>query len=1371
MVQTLLAHMENNKIVVQITNTSDVLWEKKPGEILGFLDARSLGYFHVSRDMLQRYVESSFKDHVSLLSEQETDTYFEKLNDDHRELVHFAQQQVAAMSKSTKLVHRDTPVSDGQPNDDIDPWPWLEPDDPRRNMTDREILEKYVNLEDSDLTPEEKKELMKVLLKYKQAFSLRDEIGMCPHMEVELELNDVTPFFIRPFPIKESEKDFVDKEMRKGVLLGILRKGMSSYSSPIMLIPRKLSGIPRIVTDFRHLNTRLVTLQPSIPLVRDAIQILGSSECEVLSLADLRDAYHTLRLSRKSQRYCGITPYYGSDTYLYQRLGMGLSVSPAIWQNFIQSVLSEIPSHRRHHLAIMDDCLVHSKKSEHMKHLIDLFKALVKNGLKMSPRKCQLFKTKLVYMGIQIIIEDKIPTIVPMKSKIDAIVNLDPPTCPKHCKSFCGMVNFISIWLPSLQKKLIPIYELTKKGKPFVWGDEQQAAFQDIKHDVTNAPVLVMPNNTGHFVLVSDTSKEACGAALYQFQKGQYRLVGYCSKKLPDSAQRYSISELELTGIMCNVAAFKHVLRNTEFTVYCDHSALVHIVQAKREPPTLRLKKLIEHLSDYKFTIKFCKGKEMHISDFLSRHPDNDMDPTNEVIPISFLLKDLGESLAATRCRYISERFEDEVYRIDSVHCTPQERNVLMDVLNIVTRSMTKAAQAEVPPMYPLHGEHRKPEWAKSDIIQLPTEVPQSEVERVEPKRVTPEIGIQDTGILNELPDTDAGLEPVIQDVIPPVQGVKDQDMVLPPFYKGGTVELPPKQPVLPPIEQFRPNPLMEPTQLPRVKQNLQTRYEGLLNPLPIDIELRGRLPAYDVDKELKQYPFDLELPTIQELNQQKKKLFHFIPEDTIYRKHIPKQIELAKFMDSLKEKVIHDYNIPIAVKELRAEYKHSPYFRDILKYITTGYCKFVGKAQKLFKMQCEDFLVMDGVLFKIRYAKEMKGEPTLVLCVPEKYVPTILYQYHAPLLAGHPGVMRLYETVRKKYYFPAMLTLVRQFVQSCIECQTMKGKEDTPQVHYPRIPLDTRPMARLSMDIKDMPTAMLGFKHILVCTCEFTNWVEAIPIVNQEAATIAEAFFFRVICKYGTPRAVICDEGPAFTSQLMRMYFHAMNIKPYYISPMNHGSNRTERYIRTLSDILCKNLAGTGCNWPLFVLPSCWAMNTLTSHVTGYSPYEMVYHQKPPDLFNFDYFPDTAGLSVATKTYLELMKNRKEVMDELIKNRKINEKETLLINEKRKFPDATGFAVGDLVLIHHPYASNLQSGSKKLARNWVGPLRIQAVLDDTHYLCSDWLGKLIPKKFHINRLKQFYLNLGELDEEGMLKVVENTRQLFQNWSKVTEDE
>ena len=665
LIQKLILHLfEDGKTTVQLTNHSKENWKIKQSDLMGCFDMRSSGYFHVSRDSLQQIMQASFKDNCSFLNETETSEYFEMYHRDHEEVINYANSQVnqrlSQQQGNSKLVDRKDNVENDTnivPDKEKDPYPWLEKEDPRRYMSDQEILEKYVDLSDSDLNHAEKRSLYKILYKYNEAFSLRDEIGLCPSMEIELELNDETPFFIRPFPIKENEKDVVDKEMRKGCLLGILRKGMSSYSSPIMLIPRKLSGIPRIVTDFRHLNSRLVTLQPSIPLVRDAIQILGSSGSEVLSLGDLRDAYHTLRLSRRSQKFCGITPYYGSDSYLYQRLDMGLSVSPAIWQNFIQRVLQEIPDYRKNYLAIMDDILTHSTREDRTGYLIDLFKAIIRNGLKISPRKCKLFKTELVFMGVIIKIEDGMPKMQPLKSRIEAIQKVKPPKTVKDCRSFCGMVNYMSAFLPSLQEKLIPIHFITRKGIPFYWGEEQQKAFDEIKYDVTHAPVLLMPNSKGHFVLVSDTSKVGCGAALYQKQRGRYHLVAYYSKRLPEAVANYSISELELTGVMANVAAFKHLLRNANFHVYCDHSALVHILKAKREPPTLKLKKLIENLSEYKFDIYFLKGKEMHISDFLSRHPD-DEDSPNEIIPIAFMLKELETEKFPDHLLYLKEEVD-----------------------------------------------------------------------------------------------------------------------------------------------------------------------------------------------------------------------------------------------------------------------------------------------------------------------------------------------------------------------------------------------------------------------------------------------------------------------------------------------------------------------------------------------------------------------------------------------------------------------------------------------------------------------------------------------------------------------------------------
>ena len=191
-----------------------------------------------------------------------------------------------------------------------------------------------MDLSQSCLTSAKKVEFFDLLEKYKDAFCLRDEIGLAPHMQVHLDMTDKMPFFIRHFTVKEDMKSNIDKEMDRLVKLGILKKGLSGYSSPAMAIPRKNSDIPRVVEDFRYLNKRLVKLNMTFPLVRECIQAIGASQCEVMSVIDLRDAY-TLRLAPSSQQYTGIIPYYGADTYQYLRMAMGLSISPAIWQTFI----------------------------------------------------------------------------------------------------------------------------------------------------------------------------------------------------------------------------------------------------------------------------------------------------------------------------------------------------------------------------------------------------------------------------------------------------------------------------------------------------------------------------------------------------------------------------------------------------------------------------------------------------------------------------------------------------------------------------------------------------------------------------------------------------------------------------------------------------------------------------------------------------------------------------------------------------------------------------------------------------------------------------------------------------------------------------
>ena len=195
-----------------------------------------------------------------------------------------------------------------------------------------------------------------------------------------------------------------------------------------------------------------------------------------------------------------------------------------------------------------------------MNKLEDSLKALLKNGLKISPKKCQLFKTSLQYMGNKIFIQNRKVCVQPLRNRLEAIKKLQPPKTVKGCRGFAGMGNFLSIFCPELQKLLIPIYDLTRKGRLFNWGKEQHDSFEEIKRRLIKPPVLHMPNKTGRFHLYSDTSKFVTGSALYQIQNGKPKLIAYASKTLPEAAKRYSITELELCGLAINIASFSHLL-------------------------------------------------------------------------------------------------------------------------------------------------------------------------------------------------------------------------------------------------------------------------------------------------------------------------------------------------------------------------------------------------------------------------------------------------------------------------------------------------------------------------------------------------------------------------------------------------------------------------------------------------------------------------------------------------------------------------------------------------------------------------------------------------------------------------------------------
>ena len=320
---------------------------------------------------------------------------------------------------------------------------------------------------------------------------------------------------------------------------------------------------------------------------------------------------------------------------------MGLNISPVVWQSYINAILSRL-SCRKHCEAIMDDLLLFTPdKQSHFDKLEDLLKALCKHGLKIPPRKCQLFKTELQYMGNAIFTENRCVHVKPLGSRLEAIQKLKPPVTPKACKSFAGMVNFVSMFCPELQKSLKPIYDLTKEGKCFLWEKEQQEVFDEIKKRMLKPPVFSMPNRKGRFIPYSDTCKIATGSALYQHQDGKPRLIAYASKGMPEAAKNYSITELEMCRLAINITTFSHLLKRVDFDAVVDNLVIMHIMKSKMKPATNRIKRLLEVLSSYSLNMFYIKGKDMVLSDYLSRQMGDKSD-LNKVIPISFDIKDVS---------------------------------------------------------------------------------------------------------------------------------------------------------------------------------------------------------------------------------------------------------------------------------------------------------------------------------------------------------------------------------------------------------------------------------------------------------------------------------------------------------------------------------------------------------------------------------------------------------------------------------------------------------------------------------------------------------------------------------------------------------
>ena len=1254
--RTVKTKLTRNQTLLVVTNNTDNEVKLDRDSPIGILDVRSMGYYYIAyEDLMRQMGEGSTRKFMQFAEYSHPIETREGTEEEHK-----AQDNEAAQKEDGRERFHRAKVAE----DPKDPFPWLQPDDPRRFKSDAQILEETIDLEKANLTRSEKKRLRRLIYKHREAFSLRDEIGECPNIKADISVKDPTPFFVRPFPIKEEDKAFMDAQMARLVALGILTVNSTTHTSPVMLITRKLTNDKRPVVDFRVLNTRILRRNTSIPLMREVLGILGESGCEVISVLDLKDAYHSIPLTEESKEFCGILPYFGSFVYRYEVLPMGIACAPQIWMDYVNTLLRNL-KHKEKFIAIMDDLLVHSKKKDHWQLLEDLFKSIIKNGLKLSPKKCQLFQTKFTYMGNEFNIKKGKINIKPLADRLDAIKNIPKPKTAKDCKKFCGVVNYLSLFCKDLQKILKPITQLTRKEAPFHWTEAHDKAFEEVKKTVSSAPILSLPNASGRFILYADTSREHTGSSLWQIQEGKPALLGYASKTLPDACKRYSVTELEMTGLLINIGLWKHLLVRTEFDAAVDHQAVVQIMKAKTEPPSQRIMRLLERLSNYSFNLFYVKGKDMILADYLSRHRLCDDDP-NDLIPISF-----------KRCK-VEE----------------PERCL------ITTRAKTRADNKELPDMKEINWEV-KPEYDRTRPTAKVVKRQQTQT-----REFTAARKIVEKYRKRRQPTT-------------PRNEVKPKEPTKLGHDRGTRRrENPPENPqAQPPAEHdWEPEPDWEPQQDTERPANWQTEHPKAIVNDPTEEVLAE--PEFNLPQD---NDFHIPPSLEQQISGQA---------DT---RHLPKQIDLDKVMEKLRHKILRNTHLTHDLKDLTGAYLQSPAFKDVYKYLNSGYLPTNSRTAKITVIKSKSFMLLDKLLFRIETTRD--GGAEALLCIPTSKVDLVLRQYHDSMVGCHQGITKTYRTISQRFHIPNLAAHIRAYITGCHICQQFKQGSKIDRPYQKRININVPALSKISMDIKDMPNQDDGYTSILLILCEVSNYIVAIPIKNHQAAHIVEKIKDGFVKYFGMPRQIICDLDPAFTSGTFKNFCQHWGTELVFISPTNHKSLLAEHGIKSLAALLTKHLEKLGNNWTEYLPYAMLSYNSFsTPNLDNLSPFHLTFGRQANIVAKLEIDTKQIHSGTARDAYEKLKSQLKYLQQQITKFR---DARSDLINKNKI---GYSFQTGQIVYMFQPRGALLQSGTRKIACHFVGPLVIYKALAPTMFLLMSLDGKVYPHLVEETRIKPGFI-------------------------------
>ena len=461
------------------------------------------------------------------------------------------------------------------------------------------------------LTAKQMEEGLKLLSDWQDRF--KDSPGLTSVMEYKIYWDEKVPpvrkanFRMSPLQVAKAKVE-IEKLLKAGVIV----ESDSPYSSPAFFIPKRDSDECRMVVDYRSVNK--IIKDNAYPLPHLGALVDKISAGFVITHLDMCSAYHQLPLTADSQP---ITAFgiFSLGLYEFRCLPFGLKIATSAFQSLINKILRPVLNDFVY--CYLDDLAVVSDSFEsHVVHLNTVFKLLRDANLKLNWKKGRYFKHETLYLGFTI----GGGQIKVAKERTGAILNFPRPKTVTQIQQFVGMLSWYRRFLINLSERVEPLIRLTRKNEKFVWGVEQQRAFDELKNSLVSPLVLKSPDMSLPFELHCDASTIGIGCALVQVKEEVEHPIGFFSRLLTPTQRNYSTTELELLAVLRGVHHFNHFIINGRTTkIVTDHSSLLWLCRLSN--PNGRLTRWKAYLLQFDLEIVHRSGRLNVVPDCLSRSP------------------------------------------------------------------------------------------------------------------------------------------------------------------------------------------------------------------------------------------------------------------------------------------------------------------------------------------------------------------------------------------------------------------------------------------------------------------------------------------------------------------------------------------------------------------------------------------------------------------------------------------------------------------------------------------------------------------------------------------------------------------------------